>query len=142
MVLPAVLRDPARGAGCKLGGVLLMFASIAVLFFLPWLDTSKVKSGAFRRSGSRSRSGCLHQRSVLGWLGSMPAEGLYVTLMQLSTVYYFAYFLIILPLLGLFETPKPLPASITEAVLKKNGKDVASGGGQPAGATAAPETKG
>jgi quinol-cytochrome oxidoreductase complex cytochrome b subunit len=126
-----------------LGGVLLMFASIAVLFFLPWLDTSKVKSGAFRSVWFKVAFWVFAINAVfLGWLGSKPAEGLYVTLMQLSTVYYFAYFLIILPLLGLFETPKPLPASITEAVLKKNGKDVASGGGQPAGATAAPETKG
>jgi quinol-cytochrome oxidoreductase complex cytochrome b subunit len=132
-----------RAVPDALGGVLLMFASIAVLFFLPWLDTSKVKSGAFRSIWFKVAFWVLAINAVfLGWLGSKPAEGLYVTLMQLSTVYYFAYFLIILPLLGLFETPKPLPASITEAVLKKNGKDVASGGGQPAGATAAPETKG
>lgn len=68
----------------------------------------------------------------------------FVVLARITTAYYFAYFLIILPLLGLFETPKPLPASITDAVLEKakHGKAAASGSGQPAGATAAPETKG
>ncbi len=132
-----------RAVPDALGGVLLMFAAIAVLFFLPWLDTSKVKSGAFRSVWFKVAFWVFAINAVfLGWLGSKPAEGIYVPLMQVSTVYYFAYFLIILPLLGLFETPKPLPASITEAVLKKNGKDVASGSGQPAGATAAPETKG
>jgi len=132
-----------RAVPSALGGVLLMFGSIAILFLLPWLDTSKVKSGAFRSIWFKVAFWVFAINAVfLGWLGSKPAEGLYVTMMQLSTIYYFAYFLIILPLLGLFETPKPLPASITEAVLKKNGKSVASGSGQPAGATAAPETKG
>lgn len=132
-----------RAVPSALGGVLLMFGSIAILFLLPWLDTSKVKSGAFRSIWFKVAFWVFAINAVfLGWLGSKPAEGLYVTMMQVSTIYYFAYFIIILPLLGLFETPKPLPASITEAVLKKNGKSVASGSGQPAGATAAPETKG
>jgi len=56
----------------------------------------------------------------LGWLGSQPAEGAYVAMSQLATLYYFAFFLIVMPLLGLIETPKPLPRSITEAVLEKN----------------------
>ena len=132
-----------RAVPSALGGVLLMFGSIAVLFFLPWLDTSKVKSGSFRSVWFKVAFWAFAINAVwLGWLGSKPAEGWYIPAMQLGTAYYFAYFLIILPLLGLFETPKPLPNSITEAVLKKAGKEVASGGGQPAGATAAPETKG
>ena len=53
------------------------------------------------------------------WLGSKPAEGGYVLLARLFTVYYFAYFLIILPVLGLVEKTKPLPNSISESVLKK-----------------------
>ncbi|MEM1285981.1 MAG: cytochrome b/b6 [Pseudomonadota bacterium] len=132
-----------RAVPSALGGVLLMFGAIAVLFFLPWLDTSKVKSGSFRSVWFKGAFWAFAINAVwLGWLGSKPAEGWYIPAMQLGTAYYFAYFLIILPLLGLFETPKPLPNSITEAVLKKSGQDVASGGGQPAGATAAPETKG
>ena len=76
---------------------------------------------------------------VLGWLGSKPAEGGYVIASRLCTAYYFAHFLIILPLLGIFEKPKPLPSSITESVL---GDGKAKGGSSmPAGAAASPETK-
>jgi ubiquinol-cytochrome c reductase cytochrome b subunit len=41
---------------------------------------------------------------------------------QLGTLYYFGFFLLIMPLLGLFETPRRIPNSITEAVLEKNAK--------------------
>ena len=58
---------------------------------------------------------------------------------QVATLYYFAFFLVIMPLLGLIETPRRLPNSITEAVLEKN---KAARRGHPAGATASPETKG
>jgi ubiquinol-cytochrome c reductase cytochrome b/c1 subunit len=132
-----------RAVPSALGGVLLMFGAIAVLFILPWLDTSKVRSGSFRSIWFKVAFWVFAANAlILGWLGSRPADGIYVTLTQISTVYYFAYFLIILPLLGLFETPKPLPASITDAVLKKHRSGPSSGSGQPAGATAAPETKG
>ena len=70
--------------------------------------------------------------------GSKPAEGWYIPAMQASSVFYFAFFLLILPILGLIETPRRLPNSITEAVLEKN----KGGAGHPAGAAAAPETKG
>ena len=53
----------------------------------------------------------------LGYLGSKPPEGVYVILSRLFTVYYFAFFLIVLPLLGIFEKTKPLPNSISESVL-------------------------
>src|SRR4030095_12932095 len=56
----------------------------------------------------------------LGCLGSKPAEGGYVIAARILTAYYFVHFLIVLPLLGLIETPKPLPNSISEAVLKKS----------------------
>ena len=54
---------------------------------------------------------------MLGWLGSKPPEGIYVIMSRLFTFYYFAYFLVILPLLGIFEKTKPLPNSISESVL-------------------------
>ncbi|MNT49841.1 Cytochrome b/c1 [compost metagenome] len=63
---------------------------------------------------------------MLGWLGSRPAEGLYVILSQIGTAYYFGFFLVIMPLLGLFETPRRIPNSITEAVLEKSGKSAAT----------------
>ena len=54
---------------------------------------------------------------LLGWLGAKPPEGGYVLVSRICTIYYFAHFLLVMPLVGLFETPKPLPASIGEPVL-------------------------
>ncbi len=123
----------------KLGGVLAMFAAIAVLAFLPWLDTSKVKSTAYRPLHKQFFWAFVVVCVMLGWLGSKPAEYPYTVLSLIFTGLYFAYFLVVLPLLGLFETPRQLPASIADAVLAKTKK-----GGAPvtAGAAAAPQTKG
>ncbi|WP_422377722.1 cytochrome b [Roseibium sp.] len=123
-----------RAVPDKLGGVVLMFGAIAVLFILPWLDTSKVRSGAYRPLFKQFFWIFAAVCVALGYLGAMPAEGIYVTLSRIFTAYYFAHFLIILPMLGFLEKPKPLPASISEAVLK-------GGSGTPAGAAAAPDTK-
>ncbi|MBD1547239.1 cytochrome b [Roseibium aggregatum] len=118
----------------KLGGVAAMFGAIAILFVLPWLDTSKVRSGTYRPLFKQFfwifAANCV----ALGYLGAMPPEGWYVIFSRIFTAYYFAHFLIILPLLGFLEKPRPLPASISEAVLK-------GGSGTPAGATSAPSTK-
>jgi ubiquinol-cytochrome c reductase cytochrome b subunit len=123
----------------KLGGVLAMFGSILVLFFVSWLDTSKVRSAVYRPWYKLFFWLFAIDCIFLGWLGSRPAEGTYVAMAQVATFYYFAFFLIIMPLLGLVETPRRLPSSITEAVLAKNRGSAAA---QPAAAaTAAPETK-
>lgn len=121
----------------KLGGVIAMFGSILVLFLLPWLDTSKVRSMRYRPVARMWFFLFVIVCIMLGWLGAKPAEGVYVTLSQIGTAYYFAFFLIILPLLGIMETPKPLPKSISESVLKKNKSTETSaapgvGGAQPA----------
>ncbi|WP_305987353.1 cytochrome b/b6 [Roseibium sp. MMSF_3544] len=123
-----------RAVPDKLGGVVLMFGAIAVLFILPWLDTSKVRSGAYRPLFKQFFWIFAIVCVALGYLGAMPAEGIYVTLSRIFTAYYFAHFLIILPMLGFLEKPLPLPASISESVLK-------GGSGTPAGAAAAPDTK-
>lgn len=104
----------------KLGGVLAMFGSIAVLFVLPWLDTSKVRSAVYRPWFKMFFWLFVANAIFLGWLGSRPAEGIYTALAQIGTLYYFAFFLVIMPVLGLIEKPKRLPNSITEAVLEKN----------------------
>ncbi|WP_062203784.1 cytochrome b N-terminal domain-containing protein [Aureimonas sp. AU12] len=122
----------------KLGGVLVMFGSIIVLFFLPWLDTSRVKSTTYRPLYKIFFWVFAVNAVILGWLGSRPAEGIYPILSLIGTIYYFAHFLIVLPVLGLIETPRKLPNSISEAVLAKHG----GARGVPVGAAASPETKG
>ena len=106
----------------KLLGVVGMFGSIAILAFLPWLDTSRVRSANYRPLFRQFFWVFVVVCILLGWLGAKPAEGGYVIAARILTAYYFAHFLIILPLLGLFEKPLPLPSSITEAVLAKAGR--------------------
>jgi ubiquinol-cytochrome c reductase cytochrome b subunit len=102
----------------KLLGVILMFGSIIVLFFLPWLDTSPVRSSRFRPIHKWFFWVLVADCVLLGYLGAHPPEGTYVLLAQLGTAYYFFHFLILLPLLGRFERPRPLPRSISEPVLE------------------------
>jgi ubiquinol-cytochrome c reductase cytochrome b subunit len=108
----------------KLGGVMAMFGAIVVLALVPWLDTSKVRSAAYRPMYKWFFWIFVVTCIALGWLGAKPAEGNYVLFARIFTAYYFAHFLIVLPLLGLFETPTPMPNSIAESVL---GKPVRSG---------------
>ncbi|MBV68313.1 MAG: cytochrome b [Pelagibacterales bacterium] len=101
----------------KLGGVIAMFSAIFVLFLLPWLDTSKVRSATFRPIYKILFWVFLVDAVILGWIGSKPAEGNYILIGRISTFYYFLHFLIILPLLGYFEKTRPLPSSISKPVL-------------------------
>jgi quinol-cytochrome oxidoreductase complex cytochrome b subunit len=101
----------------KLMGVILMFGSIIVLFFLPWLDTSPVRSARFRPIYRICVFVLLADCVLLGYLGAHPPEGTYVLLAQIGTAYYFFHFLILLPLLGKLERPRPLPESISKPVL-------------------------
>lgn len=104
----------------KLAGVIAMFGATLVLFFLPWLDTSKVRSARYRPVYKWFFVIFLANCIFLGWLGMKPAEGYYIIFGRIATAYYFAHFLIVFPLLGWFETPKPLPTSISEPVLKED----------------------
>jgi quinol-cytochrome oxidoreductase complex cytochrome b subunit len=112
-----------------------MFGSIAVLFVVPWLDTSKVRSANYRPLYRQFFWIWVACAIGLGYLGSQPPEGGYVIASRILTIYYFVHFLVILPLLGLFEKPRPLPASITESVLGKGAAPVT------AGAPSAPQSK-
>jgi quinol-cytochrome oxidoreductase complex cytochrome b subunit len=103
----------------RLGGVIAFGGSILILFFLPWLDRSPVRSGSFRPLFQPFYWLFVANFVMLTYLGAAPAEGIYVTLAKFCTAYYFAYFIVILPLLSRFETPRPLPVSISEAVLAK-----------------------
>jgi ubiquinol-cytochrome c reductase cytochrome b/c1 subunit len=138
-----------RAVPDKLLGVLAMFGAIVVLALVPWFDTSKVRSTVYRPLYKPFFWFFVFTCFMLGWLGAKPAEGTwfhigpvavdYVYGARVFTAYYFAHFLIVLPLLGLFERPKPMPNSIVESVL---GHRVHGAAGMPIGAAAEPSVKG
>jgi ubiquinol-cytochrome c reductase cytochrome b/c1 subunit len=105
----------------KLLGVIALGASIVILAFLPWLDTSRVRSARYRPVFRLFFWLFVVTCVGLGYLGSKPPEGWYVFFARLLTFWYFFHFIVVLPLLGWLETPAPLPHSITDDVLKRKG---------------------
>ncbi len=103
----------------KLMGVAGMFASILLLFFLPWLDTSPVRSNHYRPIARVLFWVFVADCILLAVCGGKPAEEPWVRLSQIGAAYYFAHFLIILPIVSRIEKPLPLPNSISESVLAK-----------------------
>ncbi len=101
-------------------GVIGLIGGIVVLFFIPWLDTSRIRSVSYRPIFkwffwlfvicclALAISACRRRKAGIYSLGG-------------RTIYYFAFFLIIMPVVGLIERPKRLPGSITESVLAKHG---------------------
>jgi len=128
-----------RAIPSKLGGVIAMFASIAILAFVPWLDTSRVRSTKYRPIYRWFFWLLVIACLALGYLGAKPAEGAYVMWARIFTAYYFAHFLIIMPIVGIIETPRTLPKSIAESVLGKDAGGV--GAAVPVGAAAAAEKR-
>ena len=141
-----------RAVPDKLGGVILMFGAIAVMFVLPWLDTSKVRSMRYRPTAKLYFFIFVLACLILGYCGGkLPDDhvipGLstftlidadlnsFVWLSRFAALYYFAYFLVVLPVLGLTETPLPQPESISAPVLSHPAN-------APAGAAASPEKRG
>ena len=96
----------------KFFGVLAMFGAIVVLALAPWLDTSLVRSGRFRPMFKWWFWLLIVDFMVLMWVGAMPAEGIYPYIALIASTYWFGYFLVILPLLGILERPVTPPASI------------------------------
>ena len=142
-----------RAVPDKLLGVLGMFGSIAMLFLLPWLDTSKVRSMRYRPMARWFYFLFIAATIGLGWCGgklpddvvipighdAITGEATGFTVVMTSRVlaiYYFAYFLVVLPALGLLEKTLPVPDTISTPVLPKGGAAMLSG------ATASPEKKG
>src|SRR6266516_2976311 len=105
----------------KLAGVTAMFSAILVLAFLPWLDTAKTKSSKYRPLAKQFFWVVVVVCVRLGYLGAQPPEGIYVIAGRILTFSYFAYFLIVLPLLSRIEKPRPVPNSIADDVLAKTG---------------------
>ena len=101
----------------KLMGVIAMFGSIAVLLVLPWLDTSRVRSATFRPIYKWLFWVLVIDTVVLTWVGGQVPTETVVLIGQIATLYYFVHFLVLMPLLGRFERPRPLPDSIGRPVL-------------------------
>ena len=100
----------------KLIGVIALFASILILMLLPWLDTSPVRSARYRPIYKQVYWIFFADCLVLGYIGASPPEGWFIPIGQVATAYYFGHFLIVMPLLGIFERPLPVPESITAAM--------------------------
>jgi ubiquinol-cytochrome c reductase cytochrome b subunit len=141
-----------RAVPNKLMGVILMFGSIGTLFVLPWLDTSKVRSMRYRPTARFYFFIFIFACLVLGFCGAHAPDDLvipgvsglqfldanlnsFVWLSRIGALYYFAYFWLITPVLGLTETPLPAPDSISVPVLSHPAA-------APAGAVASPEKRG
>jgi ubiquinol-cytochrome c reductase cytochrome b subunit len=122
-----------RAVPDKLMGVLAMFASILILFILPWLDHSKVRSATFRPMYKMAFWVFLFDCLLLGYAGGQTADwGVLlafdsswlpdVTVPRIAAFYYFLHFLVIVPYIACKEKPLPLPASIANPVVKTPAK--------------------
>jgi ubiquinol-cytochrome c reductase cytochrome b subunit len=106
----------------KLAGVIALFGAIALLAFLPWLDTSSVRSAKYRPLFRIFFWLFFFCCVGLGWLGSQEVTDATTLAARVLAVGYFGFFIVVLPVLGLIEKPKPRPASIADAVLAKHGE--------------------
>ncbi len=121
-----------RAVPNKLGGVTLLFGSILLLFALPWLDTSPVRSARFRPIYRQLMVLLVLSLIGLGFVGAHQPEGIWVPIGRVCTLYYFLHFLVLLPILGRLERTLPLPESISRPVIGRGG------GPLPGGAPAKP----
>jgi quinol-cytochrome oxidoreductase complex cytochrome b subunit len=133
-----------RSVPNKLFGVVTMFGAIAMLFVVPWLDTSKVRSMRYRPAAKIFFAIFILSVLVLGWCGGKEPDdvvlavgrdqagdptGLSVTVFsRFFVLYYYAYFLLVLPILGLREKPLPQPETISTPVLSHGGAALPAGG--------------
>jgi ubiquinol-cytochrome c reductase cytochrome b subunit len=114
-------------------GVVAMFGAIVVMALAPWLDTSSVRSGRYRPMFKWWFALLVVDFFVLMWVGARPAEEPYNTIALIAATYWFVYFLVILPLLGVIEKPLPQPETIEE--------DFAASVGGKDGGSAAPSAQ-
>ncbi|HUU24879.1 MAG TPA: cytochrome b N-terminal domain-containing protein [Methyloceanibacter sp.] len=105
----------------KLFGVIGLIGGIGVLFFVPWLDTSRVRSTSYRPIYKWFFWLFVINCLALGYLGSQAPDGWYLFFGRVCTIYYFGFFLVLMPILGFIERPKKLPGSITQSVLGPQG---------------------
>tara|TARA_B100000927_G_scaffold75202_1_gene59937 strand:- start:55 stop:1314 length:1260 start_codon:yes stop_codon:yes gene_type:complete len=99
----------------KLGGVIAMVSAIGIMAFLPWLDTSKIRSSIFRPIWKQFTWFLVGDFFLLMYVGAMPADGIWILLGRIGTAYWFLYFLVLAPVVGWLEKPMRVPDSIHEA---------------------------
>jgi ubiquinol-cytochrome c reductase cytochrome b subunit len=109
----------------KFFGVLAMFGAIIIMALAPWLDTSSVRSGRYRPMFRMWFALLVIDFIVLMWVGAQPTTFPYDWISLIASTYWFAFFLVILPLLGVIEKPLSPPATI-EADFKANHPDAAT----------------
>src|SRR5262249_5923102 len=106
----------------KLFGVVVMAGAIVTLFLVPWLDTSRVRSCRFRPLMKQFFWAFAVVCAILGYCGSPSLDAAFgppplAWVARLGTIYYYVFFWLIMPIVGLIETPKKLPSSIAQSVL-------------------------
>ena len=101
-----------RAIPSKLGGVVAMFGAIIILFFLPWIDRSKVRSANYRPWCKIAFWFFVADCLVLGYVGGQPPQEPYLTISRVAAAYYFFHFLILVPVIAKYEKPLPLPEGI------------------------------
>ncbi|QBY01888.1 cytochrome b [Rhodophyticola sp. CCM32] len=116
----------------KFFGVIAMFGAIVVMALVPWLDTSSVRSGRYRPMFKWWFWLFIFNFFMLMWVGARPAEGIYPYIALIGSAYWFAYFLIILPILGVIEKPLPQPDTIEEDFNAHYGPEADGGASAPA----------
>jgi ubiquinol-cytochrome c reductase cytochrome b subunit len=109
----AMLRAVPPMYGSQFPGVVVMFAAILILFLLPWLDRSKVKSMRYKGPIFKFMTGLFALSFVvLAWLGLQPVDPFLTLLSQIFTAIYFAYFLL-MPIYSSIDKTKPVPERVT-----------------------------
>jgi len=110
----AILRAVPSMAGSAFPGVLAMGAAIVVMFFLPWLDRSPVKSVRYKGPIVKGAIAIFVVVFILlGWLGTQPVTPFLTLLAQICTVLYFAFFLL-MPIYSKMDKTKPVPERVTQ----------------------------
>ncbi len=110
----AMLRAVPPMFGSQFPGVVVMFAAILIMFFLPWLDRSPVKSIRYKGMPSKIALAIFAVAFVvLAYLGLQPSTPIATLMAQIFTVLYFLFFLL-MPIYTKLEATKPVPERVTK----------------------------
>jgi len=102
----------------KLGGVIAMGGALVILFAIPFINTSEIRSTQFRPVFKVFFWLLVVDFLILGWIGQKPVETPFVEVGQVATVFYFAFFIFLIPILGLVES------LLAKASVKENLTDI------------------